>query len=108
MLRTGDHIAAKAKFNEAIKSKTLRGNALATARAGLGDVEYEMGNISNSVREYKRSLALVKRDADRWYRLARSYYKLKNKKDAKASAEKALKIKPNHTKAQKLLKRVTK
>ena len=108
LLRDGDHAAAKAKFNEAIKTKGLSGNALATAHAGLGGVEYEMGKFSNSVREYKRSLALVQRNADRWYLLARSYYRLKNKKDAKASAEKALKIKPNHSKARKLLNRVAK
>ena len=108
LLKQGDHSAAKSKFNEAIKSKGLSGRALATAHAGLGGVEYELGNFSGSVREYKRSVAKVRNNAERWYLLARSYYRLGNKKDAKSSVQEALKIKPNHSKAQKLLKRVQK
>ena len=107
MLKQGDHAKAKTEFKKAIGAKGLSGSALATAHAGLGSVEYELGNFSGSVREYKRSLARVSGNAERWYLLSRSYFRLGNKKDAKSAAEKALKIKPNHAAAKRILKRVS-
>jgi serine/threonine protein kinase len=107
LLGQGQFAGAKVKFSEALKAKGLGPRGTATARAGLGAIEYESANFSGSVKQYKLSLVKYKRNADRWYLLARSYYRLGNKADARKSLEKALAIKANHSKAKKLLKRVT-
>ena len=102
----GQFAGAKTKFSEALKASGLGPRGIATARAGLGAIEYEGANFSGSVKQYKLSLGKYKKNADRWYLLARSYYRLGNKADARKSLEQALAIKANHSKAKKLLKRV--
>jgi serine/threonine protein kinase len=106
LLKQGKYVLAKTKFMTALKASGLGPRGIATARAGLGAIEYESANFSGSVKQYKISVGKYKRNADRWYLLARSYYRLGNKVDARKSLDKALALKSNHTKAKKLLKRV--
>ena len=106
LLKQGEYVSAKTKFMTALKTSGLGSRGIATARAGLGAIEYESANFSGSVKQYKISVGKYNRNADRWYLLARSYYRLGNKVDARKSLDKALALKSNHAKAKKLLKRV--
>ena len=107
LIRQGNHAAAKGKFREAIASGGLSGSGLARAYAGLGSAEFAQGNFSGSVKQYRRSVNSNGGNAQRWYKLAVSYYRLNNTQAAKKAAQRALNLAPNHSGAKKLLKRTS-
>jgi len=79
--------------------------ASATAHRSLGEISWRRGNLDHAVRELQTSLG-ARDSAVVRTTLARIYLEQKRSDLARGEVERALKLAPNYSEAQKLLKRL--
>ena len=85
-LDSRNHSEAETLFEEVISLD----DSIASAHAGLGDVNFEQRNYSQAARHHRRATLLASRNADYHRKLGMDYFRLDNYNAALASFEEAV------------------
>lgn len=97
-LSAGDMQAAEKQFRAALAAEP----ANAAAHRGLGEIKRHQGKMDDAVKELQASLA-TRDSAEVRTMLAKIYLEQKKPEQARAEAEKAVKLAPNYAQAKQLL-----
>ena len=102
-VRSGDTYVAKKQYREAIveyRNAIQQDPRFGEARSKLAEAYFQIGDIENAFREYIRAADILENDVRAQLKAGDMLLAAKRYEDAKARADKALVIDPQHIEAQ--------